>query len=93
MAGRIKIDFERCKGCGLCVAVCPKTSIAISTQSNKGGYFPAQASSNNCTGCAACAIVCPDAAIVVYRDDSDTDEQRDKSAKARRHIGAKTAKR
>jgi 2-oxoglutarate ferredoxin oxidoreductase subunit delta len=69
MAGKITIDFERCKGCGLCVAVCPKASIAISKQSNRSGYFPAQANNKDCTGCCACAIVCPDAAIVVYRDD------------------------
>lgn len=41
MAGKIIIDIERCKGCGLCVAVCPKSGIAISKKSNKSGYFPA----------------------------------------------------
>ncbi|MHC4286411.1 MAG: 4Fe-4S binding protein, partial [Planctomycetota bacterium] len=40
MAGKIIINTERCKGCGLCVAVCPKISIIISKKSNKSGYFP-----------------------------------------------------
>ncbi len=69
MAGKIVINTERCKGCGLCVIVCPKDSIVISKKSNKKGYFPAQATDSGCTGCAMCAIICPDAVIEVYRDD------------------------
>ena len=69
MAGRIIIDIERCKGCGLCVAVCPKNGIAVSKKSNKSGYFPAEAANSDCTGCAVCAIICPDAAIEVQQDD------------------------
>ena len=84
MAGKIVIDTERCKGCGLCVAVCAKAGIVISKKPNKSGYFPAEpvpsavegaANSDSfdklttsCTGCAVCAIVCPDAAIEVFRD-------------------------
>jgi len=68
MAGKIIIDTERCKGCGLCITVCPKNSIVISTQSNSTGYFPAAATNNDCSGCAACAIMCPDAVIEVLRD-------------------------
>ena len=71
MAGRIIIDIERCKGCGLCITVCPKNGIAISKKSNKSGYFPAQPSNTDCTGCAVCAIVCPDVAIEVRQDDTD----------------------
>jgi 2-oxoglutarate ferredoxin oxidoreductase subunit delta len=70
MAGKIKIDAERCKGCGLCITVCPKSSIATSNQSNKKGYFPAQVINTDCTGCAMCAIICPDAVIEVYRDET-----------------------
>jgi len=70
MAGKIIIDTERCKGCGLCVMVCPKSSITISDCSNKNGYFPAEANNIDCTGCAMCAIICPDAAIEVFRDEN-----------------------
>ncbi|MEA3227376.1 MAG: 4Fe-4S dicluster domain-containing protein [Planctomycetota bacterium] len=70
MAGKIIIDTERCKGCGLCVIVCPKKIIVISEKSNGRGYFPAETDNCNCTGCAACAVICPDAVIEVYRDEA-----------------------
>ena len=67
MAGKIIIDTQQCKGCGLCISVCPKNSIVVSDSSNKTGYFPAEATNENCTGCAMCAIVCPDAVIEVQK--------------------------
>lgn len=73
MTGRIKIYTERCKGCGLCVAVCPKKSLVISKRSNKKGYFPVEQADSDCTACAACAVICPDAAIEVYLDDDIVD--------------------
>jgi 2-oxoglutarate ferredoxin oxidoreductase subunit delta len=67
VSGKIKIDTEKCKGCGLCVEACPKNIIAISKHSNKNGYFPAEVVNIiDCFGCALCAIMCPDTAIEVY---------------------------
>ena len=66
----IIIDAERCKGCHLCISVCPKEIIGLAAHINQKGYLPAQVISDKaheCTGCTACAMMCPDAALSVYR--------------------------
>jgi len=65
----ITVDERYCKGCGLCVSVCPKHIIALSTDRiNTKGYHPADLTdASKCIGCAACAQICPDAAITVER--------------------------
>src|SRR5262245_54035808 len=67
--GRIVIDSERCKGCELCIGVCPQHVIAMSALFNSRGYRPAELvdPAGACTGCAVCALICPDTAITVYR--------------------------
>ncbi|MCB2189518.1 MAG: ferredoxin family protein [Deltaproteobacteria bacterium] len=70
--GKITIDRERCKGCQLCIAVCPKKQIKVSGDLNAKGYYPAEfcegEDQEGCTGCSLCALVCPDVAIEVYRE-------------------------
>ena len=73
--GRITIDRELCKGCYLCISVCPNQAIAVSETLNQKGYYPAEfleaedknPDKSKCTGCANCALICPDIAIEVYR--------------------------
>jgi 2-oxoglutarate ferredoxin oxidoreductase subunit delta len=65
---KIIIDQERCKGCELCIPVCPKHIIIMSENFNKKGYHSAeQINPEECTGCAFCALTCPDVAIEVFK--------------------------
>ncbi len=66
MAYNYYIDIEVCKGCGLCVTVCPKNVLEITDKINKKGYFPAyQARPEDCVYCATCCRMCPDVAITI----------------------------
>lgn len=61
-----QIEENLCKGCGLCVSVCPKNVLEISKQVNTKGYFPAyQARPDDCVKCAICCTMCPDVAISI----------------------------
>ena len=65
--GFVKIDETLCKGCSLCVSVCPSETLSISVMSNIKGYFPAvQHAPDSCTGCNKCATMCPEIAIEVF---------------------------
>ncbi len=86
MSGNIVIDLERCKGCGLCIKVCPRHRIGLAKASNRNGYVPAEASTPGCNGCALCAIVCPETAIRVTRESSITEIHSNRQA--RKAVGA-----
>lgn len=59
------IDFQRCKGCALCVSACKKNLLAIDKQIlNTKGYSPVVLTNKEeCTNCTMCAVMCPDSAI------------------------------
>ena len=66
---KVTFLYDRCKGCGLCVNVCPKHIIEIqSDKINKKGHFPADITDMDaCIGCGSCATMCPDCIITVER--------------------------
>lgn len=68
--GRIVVDEGMCKGCQLCVPVCPYNLIQMAEHFNARGYRPARLvdPESRCTGCTLCAMICPDAVITVYRE-------------------------
>jgi len=66
----VVIDTERCKGCHLCIAFCPKGVLQSASHINRMGYTPAEVKeekAHECTGCGICAMMCPDVAITVHR--------------------------
>ncbi len=66
----IEIDKERCKGCCLCVAECPRGNIRMSELLNSGGHTYAEiVDLNDCTRCALCCQMCPDLAIRIDAPD------------------------
>jgi 2-oxoglutarate ferredoxin oxidoreductase subunit delta len=66
----VVVDFDKCKGCGYCVAFCPRKILGIAGQVNRIGCAPAEVikeRARECTGCMACTTMCPDAAISLSR--------------------------
>ncbi len=66
---KVTFDEALCKGCGLCVPVCPKGIVHMSeTKINSKGYYPAEVlEMDKCIGCAQCARMCPDCVITVEK--------------------------
>jgi 2-oxoglutarate ferredoxin oxidoreductase subunit delta len=67
--GRVTVDEDRCKGCGLCVHVCPRKIMQLSkTKLNAKGYPPTEViDMDQCTACASCARICPDSVLTVEK--------------------------
>ena len=63
---KVTISANYCKGCGLCIDVCPKGALKLTGRLSDSGIeiidFDPEA---GCTGCLLCSTICPDAAITV----------------------------
>ncbi len=65
--GIVTFRENRCKGCGLCVSVCPVKIIKLNRdKTNEKGYNPAGIEEmDKCIACTNCALICPDLVITV----------------------------
>lgn len=67
--GKITFNYEKCKGCMLCVNFCPTKILALDkNKMNAKGYnLITITEPDKCIGCAFCAMMCPDSVITVMK--------------------------
>ncbi|MDH5266075.1 MAG: 4Fe-4S binding protein [Candidatus Bathyarchaeota archaeon] len=69
---KILVNEELCKGCDICISVCPLKVFSKSDElSSQGIYLPIPIGINKCTGCRICEYYCPDLAIHVVKEAED----------------------
>ncbi len=61
--GKVHIIRDRCKGCGYCIAYCPRKVLERSKALNINGYHPPQVKNEDCLNCHYCQQLCPEFAI------------------------------
>jgi 2-oxoglutarate ferredoxin oxidoreductase subunit delta len=79
---RLWVDQKYCKGCLICVDVCPTGALGESGGINAKGYItPVEKDMKQCKACGLCELMCPDFAIAVESDeaaDNEADEKRER---------------
>ena len=66
--GAVVVDKEGCKGCGICVDVCPQDVLGLNMEVNSRGYhYSYMENPEACIGCSNCGVVCPDTCLTIYR--------------------------
>ncbi|MFC1943987.1 ferredoxin family protein [Chloroflexota bacterium] len=62
----LHVKPERCKGCGICIEVCPVQALEHSLELNSKGFSPPSAKNNGkCNMCTLCEYMCPDNSIFI----------------------------
>lgn len=65
MSKKLVINTDWCKGCGICAAFCPKSTLEVVDEKvrRKDGA--------DCILCGMCEMRCPDYAIYIKEEDED----------------------
>ena len=58
---------DLCKGCGLCIAKCPKKCLHWSKETGLFQTPAVEPTPDVCIACGMCALVCPDSAIRIEK--------------------------
>lgn len=62
----LQINKKFCKGCGICVAFCPKQVLELDELGKVYAKAP-----ENCIQCGQCELRCPDYAIQVIKEQKE----------------------
>ena len=62
---KLKLNVERCKGCGYCVDACKQGALSQPGKLNKKGYSIVVADEEKCIQCGMCYRMCPDCMIEI----------------------------
>jgi NAD-dependent dihydropyrimidine dehydrogenase PreA subunit len=67
---KVVVRNEECKGCKICISVCPTKSLTLSGHINSSGYeYVSFLEGSGCTACGLCFFNCPElGALTVYHD-------------------------
>jgi 2-oxoglutarate ferredoxin oxidoreductase subunit delta len=68
--GTVQIAEDLCKGCRLCVVVCPEDVLEMTDELNDKGWPVVTLARSGCTGCQMCARSCPDGVFTVFQEDN-----------------------
>ena len=60
VVSRPEIEEDSCKGCGRCVAACPRKCLELKATMNKMGVKPVGYVGAGCIGCGMCFYNCPE---------------------------------
>lgn len=65
---KVSLNKDWCKGCYICIEVCPTNALDKSNETNKKGIYTVDlANYEACTRCGLCQLGCPDFAITVNK--------------------------
>jgi NAD-dependent dihydropyrimidine dehydrogenase PreA subunit len=66
----VRVRDDECKGCAVCVSVCPKGCLAMSGKLNTMGYeYVHFIHDEACTACGLCFLSCPEpSALTVFAE-------------------------
>ncbi|MHA1144250.1 MAG: 4Fe-4S binding protein [Candidatus Helarchaeota archaeon] len=65
----LALQFDRCKGCGICIEICPRKILTEGKELNtKVQYPPVLVEGGVCTFCRECELICPDFALYILEN-------------------------
>ena len=75
---KIIINRDWCKGCYICIHICPQNVFGKDSKVNEKGFQDVVViSPEKCIGCKLCELLCPDLCILIEKR-KDTENAREK---------------